>query len=77
MFVSTQAGHARGEADVEIAGPISARVGLRPGESGAHPLGAPSGWACPHCAVENQWPQHDAGDVVECDYCGSAFARPA
>jgi hypothetical protein len=32
------------------------------------------GWACPHCAVENPSTEDGVGDVVECDYCGSAFA---
>lgn len=27
-----------------------------------------------HCAVENPCAEGGAGDVVECDYCGRAFA---
>jgi hypothetical protein len=38
------------------------------------PEARPRGWSCPHCAVENQRGDVDAGDVVECDYCGRAFA---
>jgi hypothetical protein len=75
MFVSAP-GHVRGETAVEITGPPSERFGLRPGERGTVLLDAPLGWACPHCAVENPCSEQIAGDVVECDYCGSAFALP-
>jgi hypothetical protein len=36
--------------------------------------GRARGWSCPHCAVENVCLARDDADVVECDYCGLAFA---
>jgi ribosomal protein L37AE/L43A len=79
MFVSSRAVHTHGEASGEVRGiagahPVARR--LRERETAAVAVGAAQGFACPHCAVENPWFEHVAGDVVECDYCGSAFAPP-
>jgi hypothetical protein len=49
---------------------------LRPTERGAAVLDGHGarGWSCPDCAVENFHTASDAEDLVECDYCGGAFA---
>jgi ribosomal protein L37AE/L43A len=77
--VSSRAGYIHGEAEVEIRdnpGVTAHGFGRRAGERETAVVGVPGaqGWACPHCAVENPWSERVAGDVVECDYCGSAFA---
>jgi hypothetical protein len=81
MFVSRRARDVRGEADVETrknAGAIAHGSVRRPGGRETTVLDArgAQAWACPHCAVENRCAERDAGDVVECDYCGRAFALP-
>jgi hypothetical protein len=62
VFVATLTGHLHDEAN----------VGSSETTDG-HRLRA-QGWACPLCAVENPCAEGGVGDVVECDYCGSAFA---
>jgi len=77
VFVSKQTGNLRVEVDVETAAGLAAH-GSPPRGSAREAtvvdgLGA-QGWACPHCAVENRCTEDGVGDVVECDYCGRAFA---
>jgi hypothetical protein len=78
VFVSRLTGHPRGEADVgvdnglDVVAHWSSR-GADQGTTAVHALHA-QGWSCPHCAVENPRSKSDAGEVVECDYCGRAFA---
>ena len=77
MFVSEQADNLHGEVDVGSGAGLAAhgsppRGGVRE-TTVVDGLGA-QGWACPHCAVENRCTEDGAGDVVECDYCGRAFA---
>jgi ribosomal protein L37AE/L43A len=60
-----------GEAGIPALGNSALRV-----ERDLPALAAARGWSCPHCAVENFRPARDAADVVECDYCGRAFAAP-
>jgi hypothetical protein len=81
MFVTAGTRYRRGEAAVDIEEESrSDRPGnvLRPGQRDASGLDGhrARGWSCPHCAVENFRAARDSGDVVECDYCGSAFAMP-
>ena len=40
----------------------------------ARPARAADGWSCPGCSVENRHSEYGDGEVVECDYCGAAFA---
>jgi ribosomal protein L37AE/L43A len=79
MFVSRRAGCQRGEADDDArdnAGVTAYGSPRRPGERETTAIDAQraQGWSCPHCAVENSCVERGAGDVVECDYCGRAFA---
>jgi len=73
------AGYYRGEADGDARDKASVTAHGSPRRPGERETAAPDaqraqGWSCPHCAVENLCAERGAGDVVECDYCGRAFA---
>jgi ribosomal protein L37AE/L43A len=75
MFVAGRAGY---RCDVGEAGIPAPGTSTRPVERYVTALAghAARGWSCPHCAVENFRAARDASEVVECDYCGRAFAMP-